>query len=117
MLCWSLSPGTARPRVADGGDGLQIWRVAANILNKQSRTADEGWSSSEVLTTHHRKKKKACYEILYTGPRNWTDFDLIGFICLRIWISGFSRRTLLHGVGWLAEQVPGRRAATAVVQL
>jgi len=24
--------GMARPRVADGGDGLQIWRVAANIL-------------------------------------------------------------------------------------
>ena len=23
-----------------------IWRVAANILNKQSRTADEVWSSS-----------------------------------------------------------------------
>jgi hypothetical protein len=22
-----------------------IWRVAANILNKQSRTADKGWSS------------------------------------------------------------------------
>jgi len=21
-----------RPQVADGGDGLQIWRVAANIL-------------------------------------------------------------------------------------
>jgi hypothetical protein len=38
--------GTARPQVADGGDGLQIWRVAANILNKQSRTADKGWSSS-----------------------------------------------------------------------
>jgi hypothetical protein len=30
--------------VADGGDGLQIWSVAANILNKQSRTADEGRS-------------------------------------------------------------------------
>ena len=32
-----------------------IRRVAANKLNKQSRTADEGWSSSlgvgEVLTT------------------------------------------------------------------
>jgi hypothetical protein len=27
--------GMARPRVADGGDGLQIWRVAANILNKE----------------------------------------------------------------------------------
>jgi len=25
----------ARPRVADGGDGHQMWRVAANILNKQ----------------------------------------------------------------------------------
>jgi hypothetical protein len=25
---------------------LQIWRVAANTLNKQSRTADKGWSSS-----------------------------------------------------------------------
>jgi hypothetical protein len=32
----------ARPQVADGGDGLQIWRVAANILNKQSRTVDKG---------------------------------------------------------------------------
>jgi hypothetical protein len=38
--------GMARPRVADRGDGLQIQRVAANILNKQSRTADSGWSSS-----------------------------------------------------------------------
>jgi hypothetical protein len=38
--------GMARPRVADRGDGLQIWRVAANILNKQSRTADSGWFSS-----------------------------------------------------------------------
>jgi hypothetical protein len=25
----------ARPQVADGGDGLEIWRVTANILNKQ----------------------------------------------------------------------------------
>jgi hypothetical protein len=38
--------GMARPRVADRGDGLQIWRVTANILNKQSRTADSGWPSS-----------------------------------------------------------------------
>jgi hypothetical protein len=34
--------GMARPQVAGGGDGLQIWRVAGNILNKQSRTADKG---------------------------------------------------------------------------
>jgi len=25
--------GMARPQVADGGEGLQIWKVAANILN------------------------------------------------------------------------------------
>jgi hypothetical protein len=37
--------GTARPQVADGGDGLQIWRAAANVLNKHSWTADKGWSS------------------------------------------------------------------------
>jgi hypothetical protein len=36
----------ARPQVLDGGDTFQVWRVAANILNKQSRTADKGWSSS-----------------------------------------------------------------------
>jgi hypothetical protein len=29
--------GMARPRVADGGDGLPIWRTAANTWNKQSR--------------------------------------------------------------------------------
>jgi hypothetical protein len=34
--------GMARPRVADRGDGLHIWRIAANIVNKQSRTADSG---------------------------------------------------------------------------
>ena len=36
-----------------------IWRVAANKLNKRSRTADKGWSSSlgfgEVLTTPPRE--------------------------------------------------------------
>jgi hypothetical protein len=38
--------GMARSQVADGGDGLEIWRIAANILNKQSRTADKEWSFS-----------------------------------------------------------------------
>jgi hypothetical protein len=33
----------ARPQVAVGGDGLQIWRVAAIILNKKSRTAKREW--------------------------------------------------------------------------
>jgi predicted NUDIX family NTP pyrophosphohydrolase len=38
--------GMARPQVADGGDGLQIWGVSANILNKQSRTAEMEWPSN-----------------------------------------------------------------------
>jgi hypothetical protein len=36
----------ACPQFADGGDGLQMWRLAANILNKQSSTADKRLSSS-----------------------------------------------------------------------
>jgi hypothetical protein len=46
VRCVSCHHGMARPQVADGGDGLQIYRAAANILNKQSRTTDKGWSSS-----------------------------------------------------------------------
>jgi hypothetical protein len=38
--------GMVRPQVADGEDGLQTWRIAANIMNKQSLTADKGWPSS-----------------------------------------------------------------------
>jgi hypothetical protein len=57
----------ARPQVADGGEDLQLWRVAANILNKQSRTADNGWPSSledgRGITTPHRKKETS-YEML-----------------------------------------------------
>jgi len=41
--------GTERPLVADGGNGLQIRKVAANILNKQSLTADNGWPSSLLV--------------------------------------------------------------------
>jgi hypothetical protein len=28
------------------GEGLQLWPVAENILNKQSQTADKRWSST-----------------------------------------------------------------------
>jgi hypothetical protein len=54
----------AHPQVVDRGNGLQMWRVAANILNKQSRTADRGWPSSSGfgggLTTLHRQKTMCC---------------------------------------------------------
>jgi len=35
----------ANPQVADG-EGLQTWRVAENVSNKQSQRADKEWSSS-----------------------------------------------------------------------
>jgi hypothetical protein len=38
--------GMACPQVVDEGESLQIWKVAANILKKQSRKANKGWSSS-----------------------------------------------------------------------
>jgi hypothetical protein len=65
-----------RPQDADGGDGLQIWRATANILNKQSRTADKRWSSS--LGAGRAAKKSSPTKILffmecYIGPRTFTD--------------------------------------------
>jgi hypothetical protein len=47
MLIYELLPcsvgprhrGVAHPQFADGADGLLIWRVAAKILNMQSRAA------------------------------------------------------------------------------
>jgi hypothetical protein len=42
VRCVPCHHGMARPQVADGGDDLLIWRVVANLLNKQSRTPDKG---------------------------------------------------------------------------
>jgi hypothetical protein len=59
VKCVPYHHGVARPQVADGGDDHWVWRTAANISNKQSRTADKGWSFSvwvcRVLTTSHLK--------------------------------------------------------------
>jgi hypothetical protein len=51
----------ARPQVADGEDSRQLWRVAGNILNKQSWRAYKGWFNlglGEGLTTPHLKENK-----------------------------------------------------------
>jgi hypothetical protein len=52
--------GAARPQVADKGGGFQIWKVAANIVNKQSRIEDNGWPSNlwveSGANNFHRKK-------------------------------------------------------------
>jgi len=40
-----------------GGDGVQVWRVAGNVLNKQRQTSDKGcspvWLLGKLLTTQH----------------------------------------------------------------
>jgi hypothetical protein len=66
----------ARPRDADGGDGLQIWKVAANIINKQSeqptRSGPLGSGLGKELRTPHHKKAT----LLRNDTRgfwNWTD--------------------------------------------
>jgi hypothetical protein len=49
-----------------GGGGLQMWRMAANILNEQSRTADKGRFSSWVVGRGPNKcyrSKTVCYGI------------------------------------------------------
>jgi hypothetical protein len=46
--------------VVDGGDGLQIWRVAVNILNKQSQTANNVWSSILGVGQGAHCRKAAC---------------------------------------------------------
>jgi hypothetical protein len=50
----------------DGGHDLQIWKVAANILSKQSQTADKEWPSSlEVRRGANKSQLKefVCYEV------------------------------------------------------
>jgi hypothetical protein len=62
--------GMACPQVVDRGYGLQIWRVAANILNKQPQTADSGWSSSfgvGQVANPPSIKLNAFYKTLHTA--------------------------------------------------
>ena len=47
----------ARPRVAEG-ETAPIQREAVNILNKQSRRADKGWSSVKAYHVTNRSHRK-----------------------------------------------------------
>jgi hypothetical protein len=59
-----------RPRVADRGDGLHIWRVAANILTKQSQTAGSEWLSGlgvgHGANNPHRNKSSSLQNISHS---------------------------------------------------
>jgi hypothetical protein len=54
-----------------GRDGLQIWRVSANILNRQSPATDKGWSSSFgawlVTKTCKKPREDITYVVLFSG--------------------------------------------------
>jgi hypothetical protein len=60
----------ACPWVTYGEVTLQIWRVVANMMNKQARTADNGWSSSFWVG---REDNNQIFMKCYTGPWNWAD--------------------------------------------
>jgi len=48
LKCVPYHHGMARSQVADGGEGVQIWRVTANTLNLKSRIADKGWGGPRL---------------------------------------------------------------------
>jgi hypothetical protein len=64
----------ALPQVADGGDGVQIERVVANILNMQSRQPKRGGPPASML--HVRLTNPCRKDELVTkdqkSPRTWT---------------------------------------------
>jgi len=56
--------------IADGGEYLEVRKLAVNILNKKSRTADKGWFSGLGLgmglaSPHH--KNLACYKMFQSA--------------------------------------------------
>ena len=59
--------GMTRPQVADGGVGLQIWRIAASMLNKQSETAEKGYDLPSLWDVGGKqscqRKKAEQYEV------------------------------------------------------
>jgi hypothetical protein len=84
-----------RSRVADRGDGLQIWRVPANVLNKQSRTADKGLYSSLGVrlgaNNPYRKNQITLRNIRHSlGPGRiiWHDLSTEKWIYEGDWLEG-----------------------------
>jgi hypothetical protein len=64
--------GMGRPQVADG-EGLQLWRASANILNKPSRTADKGCSSSLGVGRGTNDSSPQNISLLRNVTMTWTD--------------------------------------------
>jgi hypothetical protein len=65
------------PQVVDGRDSLQIWRVAANLLNKEVVDSRQGvgppaWQLGVGLTGPHHKQNKLVMKC-HKEPQTWTD--------------------------------------------
>jgi len=68
------------PRVADGGEFLQMSRVAANILTKQSCTAEKEWSSSLGVGRWANSSLPLKHSLLWNGKQ---DLGLGGLLWTR----------------------------------
>jgi hypothetical protein len=83
-LSWTL-----RPEVANGGYDFKIWRISANILNKQSQTADKGLSSSPrvvltgLLSVKYYTSQNAI-KIVGSFSYHLRDLVVVGIILKRI---------------------------------
>jgi hypothetical protein len=111
LISGSLSPRHGTSSRCGWRNGLQIWKATANILNKQSRTADKGWSSSfglgEVLTTPHRKNLnmlRIIHRGLGTGLILWYDLTGTGggLLWMRWWTFGFHK---MRGISSAAKDL------------
>jgi len=90
-----------------------IWRVDENILNKQSRRAYKGWSTSlgDVRGANNSSSKHwPCHETdTYAWDLDWY-FGTIGLrkgtggglLRMRLLIFGFHK---MRGISWLAEKI------------
>jgi hypothetical protein len=92
-------------RFADRGHSLQIWRVAASILNKKSQTADSGWSSSlgvgRGLTTPHHKTQSLLRNTTHSlRPDHLEDQGIGGWMGSE-WILGILAGGVWIGFDWL----------------
>jgi hypothetical protein len=67
-----------RPQVTRGQNGLQIWKVTANMASEQPRIGDRGWYSRQAPTNHH------CYDLLQTTS-NFAKFFASGCLVACYW--------------------------------
>jgi hypothetical protein len=73
MLYGSCHNGMRRLRIADARDSIEIWRVAANMLNNQSYRAKKGWSYTFGVGRGGDICSRQLVTKCHIGPRNWTD--------------------------------------------